>query len=506
MKQFLALCLLFALATTVLSHTKDEWRSRTIYQLLTDRFAKTDGDSSPCSNFGNYCGGTFKGIINNLDYIAGMGFDAIWISPVILNTPGGYHGYWAQDIFSINPNFGTADDLKNLVNACHAKDIWVMVDVVGNHMGNLPSANDFSQFNPFNDASYYHNDVDCSTINQNDQSDLETCWLAQLPDLNQDNDFVRSNLLTWISGLITTYNIDGLRIDTVPYVAKDFWSDFTAAAGVYTVGEVFNSNLPYDAGYEGPVDGILNYPYFFTTRYVFQGYNSMNNFQSYYNGASSWPDLGLLGNFVDNHDNARFLNSNGDHVAFKSALAFTLTAVGIPITYYGSEQAYGGGNDPNNREPLWTNMNTGYDIYKFLTTVINWRKQNQIWNYPQVQRYADDNFYAFTRGNFFCAFTNTQNSLSRTITYHPYSEGTVLCNAFNPTSDCVTVENNQFIIELMTGEVKLYAPKSGSEVEVEKTQEIAEEKAEIKSELEEEIRRAKDELDLLELLYENFQQ
>jgi len=58
----------------------------------------------------------------------------------------------------------------------------------------------------------------------------------------------------------------------------------------------------------------------------------------------------------------------------------------------------------------------------------------------------------------------------------------------------------------MTGEVKLYAPKSGSEVEVEKTQEIAEEKAEIKSELEEEIRRAKDELDLLELLYENFQQ
>lgn len=44
------------------------------------------------------------------------GFDAIWISPVVTNTPGGYHGYWAQDIYGINPHFGSAEDLRRLVN------------------------------------------------------------------------------------------------------------------------------------------------------------------------------------------------------------------------------------------------------------------------------------------------------------------------------------------------------------------------------------------------------
>jgi len=77
-----------------------------------------------------------------------MGFDAIWISPVVVNYPNGYHGYWAKDILNINPYFGTAQDLKDLVSACHKKGIWVMVDVVANHMGNTNT--DFSPNVPFN--------------------------------------------------------------------------------------------------------------------------------------------------------------------------------------------------------------------------------------------------------------------------------------------------------------------------------------------------------------------
>ena len=50
-----------------------------------------------------------------------MGFNAIWISPIVANTANGYHGYWAQNFFEINPYFGTADDLISLVNACHKK-------------------------------------------------------------------------------------------------------------------------------------------------------------------------------------------------------------------------------------------------------------------------------------------------------------------------------------------------------------------------------------------------
>jgi len=139
-------------------HTAEEWKGRVIYQLLTDRFAKTDNSSSPaCANLHDYCGGTFQGIINKLDYIQNLGANAIWISPVVENTNGGYHGYWAQNIYNINNHFGTASDLQALVNACHARDIWVMLDVVGNHMGNQNGAkDDFSQFYPFNDASHYH--------------------------------------------------------------------------------------------------------------------------------------------------------------------------------------------------------------------------------------------------------------------------------------------------------------------------------------------------------------
>lgn len=145
MKTTLATALLTAGA---MAGTTAQWKQRSVYQVLTDRFAKSDGSTNACSNLSNYCGGTFKGMEAQLDYIAGMGFDAIWISPPIENTPGGYHGYWAKDWNSINPYFGSAQDLKDLVEAAHMKGIWVMVDVVGNHVG--PIGTDFSQINPYN--------------------------------------------------------------------------------------------------------------------------------------------------------------------------------------------------------------------------------------------------------------------------------------------------------------------------------------------------------------------
>ena len=84
--------LIFSLCFTfVCSKTKSEWLSRSIYQILTDRFARTK-DTGNC-DLGQYCGGNFKGIIEHLDYIKGMGFDAIWVSPIIENTEGSYHGY-----------------------------------------------------------------------------------------------------------------------------------------------------------------------------------------------------------------------------------------------------------------------------------------------------------------------------------------------------------------------------------------------------------------------------
>jgi len=85
-----------------------------------------------------------------------MGFDAIWISPVVENYDQGYHGYWATNWEAINPYFGSAQDLKDMVNAAHNRDIWVMVDVVANHVG--PVGYDFSQIYPLNQAYHYHDD------------------------------------------------------------------------------------------------------------------------------------------------------------------------------------------------------------------------------------------------------------------------------------------------------------------------------------------------------------
>ena len=109
MNKNLILFTLFAFLVSISSAASTaEWKKRSIYQILTDRFARPKGSSKEkCANLNDYCGGTFKGIEENLDYIEGMGFDAIWISPVIDNTEGGYHGYWARDWDKINSHFGT---------------------------------------------------------------------------------------------------------------------------------------------------------------------------------------------------------------------------------------------------------------------------------------------------------------------------------------------------------------------------------------------------------------
>jgi alpha-amylase len=251
------------LLTSIYARTAEEWKSRSVYQIITDRFAKTDGDSTPCDDFGNYCGGTFKGILNNLDYIQGMGFDAIWISPIVANTPGGYHGYWTSNLYEINENFGTPEELIELIQTCHARDIWVMVDVVANHMGYVENE-DFSSIVPFSDISYYNTYKHCDEIDFAHQPSVESCWLNGLPDLNQNNRFVRDTLLSWATDFVQAYDIDALRIDTVPHVSKDFWQDFSKAAGVYTIGEVLNFDLPYLASYQGSMDAVLNYALYST--------------------------------------------------------------------------------------------------------------------------------------------------------------------------------------------------------------------------------------------------
>ena len=432
--------LLFVLLSTyITSKTKDEWKTRSIYQILTDRFARTSSTGS-CT-LSQYCGGNYQGIINHLDYIQGMGFNAIWISPIVENYAGSYHGYHLTNLYNFNTNFGTEDDFKNLITQCHNRDIWVMVDVVANHVG--PVGTDYSQVYPFNSADHYHDY--CDITDWTNQWQIENCRLSGLPDLKQENDWVTQTLLDWISNLISTYNIDGIRIDTIMEVPQWFWDKFRNSAGVFQIGEAFNGDISYVADYQNHLDSVFNYPLYYTIQSSFCG--SFTNLEGYwFNSRPIYPAPQYVATFVENHDNPRFLNRCNDRSKFTNAAIFSLLWEGIPVFYYGGEQYYAGGADPNNREPLWDNYNTGTELYRLLGVTNNLRKSKSIWNYDIIQRYSDDNFYAFTRGDVLACFTNT-NSLTRYITYHSFSDGDKLCNVLYD-GDCVTVSGGSITINM----------------------------------------------------------
>ena len=427
------------LLSAIYCKSKEEWKSRSIYQLLTDRFARSS-DTGHC-NYSQYCGGNYRGLINKLDYIKGMGFDAIWISPIIENLEGSYHGYHFTNLYNLNYHFGSEDDFKELVKTCHSKDIWVMVDVVANHAG--PVGTDFGRINPFNRAEHYHDW--CEINNWRNQWEVENCRLCGLPDLKQENDWVTQKLLEWIHDLVQKYNLDGIRIDTIMEVPKWFWDKFRASAGVFQIGEAFDGNAGYVADYQNHLDSVFNYPLYYTIKSSFCG--SFRNLEGYlFNTRSVFPAPEYMATFVENHDNPRWLHDCGDRAKFTNAVIFSLVWEGIPVFYYAGEQYYAGGADPNNREPLWDNYNTKSTLYQLLGKANALRKKVQIWNYGITQRYANDNFYAFTRGNVLACFTNVQSS-QYSITYHDFKDGDKLCNALYD-GDCVTVSGGAININM----------------------------------------------------------
>ncbi|KAI9266887.1 glycoside hydrolase superfamily [Phascolomyces articulosus] len=391
----------------------DDWRDRSIYQILTDRFSKGDSSGGDCGSLSDYCGGTFQGVVSQLDYISGMGFDAIWISPIPANSPGGYHGYWGTDFSAINENFGSADDLKALVAAAHERDMYVMLDVVPNHSG--PTSNgDYSGYT-FDSADDYH--TQCS-IDYDDQDSIEQCWVADvLPDVNTENDSIVSQLHDILSNWITTYGFDGIRIDTVKHVRKDFWGPYQAAGGVFATGEVFHGDQAYVGSYQEQLDSLLNFPLYYAISETFKSGGSMSRLANQLSAnRNSFKDVSVLTNFVDNHDVVRFLNANSDVSQLKNALALVLLAEGIPVVYYGTEQGYSGGADPANREVLWTSgYSTDSDLYKFIATV-NGKIRQKSGKTVVMDVDVGDNTYAFLHGNALVVLNNYGSGASNQVT------------------------------------------------------------------------------------------
>ncbi|KAK7109594.1 uncharacterized protein [Littorina saxatilis] len=455
-----------ALITVPVSHcrTAEEWKSRVIYQLLTDRFGPSGPvPVSPCADLRSYCGGTFRGIVQRLDYIHDLGANAIWISPFVENTDGGFHGYWAKDMYSVNPHMGTKQELMDLVHACHQRDIWVMMDVVANHMGPpMGSRYNFTGYVPFNETWHYHDY--CVISDWLNQTEVELCRLSTLPDLNQSVPYVRDALLAWIHDVTAEYGFDGYRVDTAVEVQKWFWPEFTASAGVFLMGEANNGDRTcYTGGYQGPLPSVLNFPLYWAMRRAFNEGQSMTQInKSLALQRKCFKDTSVLGLFVDNHDFPRFLNLSDDTALLRNALTYVMFGQGIPIIYYGTEQDFHGGNDPHNRESLWPCYNQTSSTYLFVKGMLAMRHRLAVY-FPlnnQVELYADDHLMVFTRGalsQILVAITNVgQNAnITRTLTNLPFKDKTTFINV-DHANDTLVVQNASFTISLQHGYPKVY--------------------------------------------------
>ena len=118
---------------------------------------------------------------------------------------------------------------------------------------------DFSKLVPFSNSSDFH--PYCFISDYNNQTNVEQCWLGDqylpLADLDTENPSIVSTMNNWIQGLVKSYGVDGLRIDTAKHVRKDFWPAFAKAAGVFTMGEVMIGDVGYAAPYTGEFQAIL---------------------------------------------------------------------------------------------------------------------------------------------------------------------------------------------------------------------------------------------------------
>jgi glycosidase len=265
------------------------WQDQIIYFVFTDRFANGDpsnddqdaGEFDP-ANKDKYSGGDLQGIIDHLDYIQGLGATAVWITPPVANMwwdpeqgSGGYHGYWARNLKKVDEHLGTLETYQKLSDALHRRGMYLIQDVVPNHMGNFFSyrscddagLNCGSRYDPACDADYTAQGCDVSKdvhlnvhavpgskpdqapFDQNDPSDpaqraagiyhwtpqiedynntyQHWFWaISDLDDLNSENPVVRSALRDSYGYWIKEVGVDGFRVDTASFAPHDFWNDF----------------------------------------------------------------------------------------------------------------------------------------------------------------------------------------------------------------------------------------------------------------------------------------
>ena len=358
-----------------------------IYLIMPDRFA--DGDTSndqlPQNAPGTYDrklpkayhGGDLKGVQEHLPYLKDLGVTTLWLTPLYQNDDGSsdYHGYGAVDEYAVEDRFGTMQDVQSLVAAAHQLGMKVLFDMVPNHVGpRHPWAN--SQPSPgwlhgtpehhLDNANYDFPPIsDPHAVPANYVEALDGWFVNLLPDLAQENPLVATYLLENAEWWTESSGIDGVRIDTYPYVPRSFWSYYDRGLvarypNFFMVGEVNDTDATvtsYWAGGQTGFDGIdthlttpFDFPMFQAIGDVVARGQSAKKLISVLRQDHFYPHPELLVTLLDNHDRPRFITqAGGSREKLKLGISLLLTLRGIPQLYSGDEIGIPGGEDPDNR-------------------------------------------------------------------------------------------------------------------------------------------------------------
>jgi glycosidase len=432
--------------------------SDVIYLITPDRFANGNPDNDIVETLheqkidrkDDYArhGGDIEGITHSLDYIADMGFTAIWSSPLLTNDmpQQSYHGYAMTDFYEVDPRFGTLEDYKKLADEGRKRGIKLIMDQVANHCGlehwwmkDLP----FSDW--VNDQENYEKNIDnwnYQTTNTSNHkrttnqdlyaSEFDKKWMTDgwfvsgMPDLNQRNPFmanyITQNSIWWIE----TIGLGGIRQDTYPYPDKDFMSDWAGAImkeypNFNIVGEEWSYNPLLIAywqdgkknkdGYDSNLRSSMDFAMQQTV------IDALNQEESWGSGLVKMYE-GLANDFAyanpkdimvfpDNHDMSRvFTQLNGDVSKTKMALAYYLMMPRTPQVYYGTEILMNDFEKPGDHGLVRTDFPGGWagdqvnaftgegltddqkGMQSFLKTLLNYRKTSKAMHEGKTVHFA----------------------------------------------------------------------------------------------------------------------
>ncbi|MDO1448634.1 alpha-amylase family glycosyl hydrolase [Rhodocytophaga aerolata] len=254
------------------------WRNATVYFLLTDRFnngnPKNDVNfnrTSKAANLRGFEGGDIAGVTQKIKdgYFDKLGITALWLTPLVEQIHGktdegtgatyGYHGYWAKDWTSLDPNFGTEQELLELVNVAHEHGIRVLFDVVINHTGPVTDKDpawpdSWVRQSPVCSYKDYQTTVECTLVKNLPDIHTESNQPVELPEsLKQkwqqegrlekeikelDEFFSKTNypraprfyIIKWLTDLVRKYGIDGFRVDTAKHTEASIWAELEKEA------------------------------------------------------------------------------------------------------------------------------------------------------------------------------------------------------------------------------------------------------------------------------------